>query len=320
MKLLFTFLLVAVAIACFAQKRQNVYFFKDDGSYAELLDSADFVRIVSEPDSGSTLYNINDYYKNNHRKLIGKSSSIIPVAFEGQTASYYENGNRKEVNNYKKGKLVGDQYEFYPNGKIYLTTYYADDNVKNNGLTDFEIFANYDSLGNVLAEDGEGNFKFYNSKFTSVILEGNLKAGKKDGKIIGEQNGRTFVENFINGKFIDGVSTDKAGMTISYKDINEALPEFLGGPIGFNKYLSQNIWYPELERQQRIQGKAVVVFTVETDGSLSNIKVQHPSTKNFDNEAMRVIKKSPKWKPGIQHGVPVRTRFTQAISFTLGGR
>lgn len=320
MKFLFTLLFLAVATIGVAQKKQNVYFFKDDGSYAEIPDSADFVRIVSEPDSGSTLYIINEFYKNEHRKLIGKSSTIIPVKFEGQTASYYENGNRKEINNYKKGMPVGNQFEFYPNGKIYLTKQYADDNDKNHDLVDFEIIANYDSLGNTLAEGGEGHFKFYDSKFKNVILEGDVKAGKKSGKITGEQDGRTFVENFVNGKFIDGVTTDKAGVYITYKDINESLPEFIGGPTEFSKYLGKNISYPLLERERGIQGKAVVIFTVEADGSISNIGVQHPSTKNFDNEAIRVIKKSPKWKPGMQHAAPVRARFTQAISFSLGSR
>lgn len=90
----------AVFIACFlvinsfAQKKQNVYFLKDNGKYVTERDSADYTRIVQEPDSGSKLYNVVEYYPNGNPKMIAKSSAVDLIKLEGQTISFYQNKNK----------------------------------------------------------------------------------------------------------------------------------------------------------------------------------------------------------------------------------
>jgi len=77
MKLSFTVIFLLIGGLCLAQKR-NVYFLKNDGRYVVTRDSADYIRIVSEPDSGSALYNVAEGYLSGKRKLTGKSSAIDP--------------------------------------------------------------------------------------------------------------------------------------------------------------------------------------------------------------------------------------------------
>src|ERR1700754_2788904 len=115
MKFFYTLALIFTATLCFAQ-RQNVYFLKNNGQYVDVRDSANYIRIVREPDSASVLYNGSEFYLNGKQKLIGKSTTINPPTYDGQCAVYYANGKIKSLINYKKGAKAGKDFEFYPNG------------------------------------------------------------------------------------------------------------------------------------------------------------------------------------------------------------
>jgi protein TonB len=93
--------------------------------------------------------------------------------------------------------------------------------------------------------------------------------------------------------------------------------EFPGGIEKFYKYLGNSIRYPAVARENNVQGKVFLTFVVEKDGSLTDIKVMRGIGSGCDEEAMRVIKASPKWKPGQQNGRTVRQQYTVPISFTL---
>ena len=97
----------------------------------------------------------------------------------------------------------------------------------------------------------------------------------------------------------------------------EQVPEFPGGIQAFFKFLSENIRYPSESRRLGVQGRVIISFIVEQDGSLTNIKVVRGVAGDIDKEALRVINLSPKWKPGIQNGHTVRVEYSVPISFTL---
>lgn len=99
--------------------------------------------------------------------------------------------------------------------------------------------------------------------------------------------------------------------------MSEDPPQFPGGEKARNKYLRESIVYPELEKDSNIQGKVVVNFIVEKDGSLSNIKILKSVSENIDKEAIRVIYNMPKWIPGKQRGKPVRVYVNLLMRFTL---
>ena len=97
----------------------------------------------------------------------------------------------------------------------------------------------------------------------------------------------------------------------------EKTAEYPGGLDKFNEYLSKSIRYPAIARENNVQGKVFMTFIVEKDGSLTDIKVMRGIGSGCDDEAIRVIKASKKWSPGMQNGRAVRQQYTVPISFTL---
>ena len=99
----------------------------------------------------------------------------------------------------------------------------------------------------------------------------------------------------------------------------EQLPEYPGGIEAFYKWLGKAINYPPNSRENNIQGRVTVNFVVEKDGSLTDIKVLRgvPGGADLDKEAIRVLKTSKKWNPGIQNGRPVRVSYSVPIMFQL---
>lgn len=97
----------------------------------------------------------------------------------------------------------------------------------------------------------------------------------------------------------------------------EQQAEFKGGQAALMKWLSSNIRYPELAAQNNISGRVTVKFTVEKDGSISNPTIAKGVDKELDKEALRVVSKMPKWNPGKNNGVAVRSYFYLPVVFKL---
>ncbi len=100
-------------------------------------------------------------------------------------------------------------------------------------------------------------------------------------------------------------------------DVVEQMPEYPGGMQELMKFLSMNVRYPEAAHKAGVQGRVIVKFIVETDGSLSNVKVVKKVSDDLDGEAIRVVSTMPKWKPGMQNGTAVRVNYTIPITFRL---
>ncbi|NOX86796.1 MAG: energy transducer TonB [Chlorobi bacterium] len=94
-------------------------------------------------------------------------------------------------------------------------------------------------------------------------------------------------------------------------------PEFPGGTAAMFQYLHDNIKYPSLAKETNIQGTVFIGFVIERDGSVSNVKVLRPVGGGCDEEAVRVVQSMPRWKPGMQHGRPVRVSFNMPVKFVL---
>ena len=98
----------------------------------------------------------------------------------------------------------------------------------------------------------------------------------------------------------------------------ETMPSFPGGDAALMKYISDNVRYPAIAQENGIQGRAICQFTVEKDGSISDIQiVRSAGDETLDKEAKRVIKSMPKWSPGKQRGKAVRVSYTIPINFRL---
>ena len=100
-------------------------------------------------------------------------------------------------------------------------------------------------------------------------------------------------------------------------DYVEQMPEFPGGMSALIDFLSSNIKYPEDAIKQNIGGRVIVMFVVETDGSITNVRVARTVFPSLDSEAIRVVKSMPKWKPGKEKGRVVRVNYTLPVIFSI---
>ena len=99
--------------------------------------------------------------------------------------------------------------------------------------------------------------------------------------------------------------------------IVENKPEFEGGMEGFYEFVAKNLEYPKEATANNIGGKVYLEFIVAKDGSIQDIKVMKGIGYGCDEEAIRVLQKSPKWKPGKQRGRPVKVKMAVPIFFKL---
>lgn len=92
-------------------------------------------------------------------------------------------------------------------------------------------------------------------------------------------------------------------------------PTFPGGDSAMMEFLRKNLKYPKKAIKNNIQGRILMSFVVAKDGSITNVKIQKEAHPLLNKEAMRIVKKMPKWKPGKKNGKVVRVRFTLPITF-----
>jgi TonB family protein len=308
-----------------AQKKQNVYLVKNNGKEVKIRDSADFVRIIEEPDSGEVYFNLKEYYKDGTPKLIGKVSSFDPrLIYEGPFVSYYPNGKRKSTVNYKKNASIGTAYYFFADGKVKKSLEYIEEDPieKKAGIKSldakFKLIYQVDSLGKVFVQDGNGRLIEETKIGKDVLIEeGDYKDGYKDGVWTGKYLSGTssYTETYNLRKLVSGVNT-VGDQTYAYTDFGSP-PQFKGGINEFYKYLSRSIKYPANAYKSLIGGSVYVSFVVEKDGRVADIKIDKPVYPSIDEEALRVMTASPKWIPGTQRGLPVRVKYNIPIKFNV---
>ncbi|MFI3328141.1 MAG: energy transducer TonB [Rikenellaceae bacterium] len=98
----------------------------------------------------------------------------------------------------------------------------------------------------------------------------------------------------------------------------ETMPSFNGGDLStFRNWVMSKVVYPQIAAENGISGRVILTFVVEKDGALSNIEILLTPDRSLSDEAIRVLKQSPKWTPARQRNQPVRLKFTLPIEFTI---
>ena len=118
----------------------------------------------------------------------------------------------------------------------------------------------------------------------------------------------------------DLMESDDYGSLEIEKDVYmlvETMPEFPGGTPALTDYLKKETIYPEQAREDSIQGRVLLSFVVEKDGSISNPVVVKSSGDILDAEALRVLSEMPKWNPGMDNGILCRVQYAIPINFRL---
>lgn len=169
-------------------------------------------------------------------------------------------------------------------------------------------------------------------KFTPPVI-------KKDAEVKPEEemksqnelmNTKTAIGSFnVKGNDEDGGTVLKAKETIAQPeppkhveenkvfDIVEQMPSFPGGAGELMKWLSNHVQYPAIALENGIQGRVIVAFVVERDGSITDVNVVRSVDPSLDKEAARVVRQMPKWIPGKQNGAAVRVKFNVPVTFRL---
>ena len=131
-------------------------------------------------------------------------------------------------------------------------------------------------------------------------------------RLMKKKRGTEWEENRAFTMYIRGVCY------YSREEIAEEQPVPPTGDIlSLLKWIVKHIKYPERAAKNGVQGRVIVRFVVEKDGSLTHVQVAKPVDPDLDKEAIRVVKSMGKWKPGMQCGKPVRSRYTLPIQFNL---
>ncbi|WP_455674014.1 TonB family protein [Phocaeicola sp.] len=181
----------------------------------------------------------------------------------------------------------------------------------------------------------------------SVIIKGTTSgtiSDKEGNFVITTSVGETLVVSFVDCKpkevVIPGGKTENMVITLDIEErkkmpqhvpepvekpvlandvfqVVEEMPEFPGGMAACLKFMGENIRYPEVAHSNGVQGKVIVQFVVEEDGSITSPEVVRAVDPYLDAEALRVIMTMPKWKPGKQRGQAVKVKYTIPVSFKL---
>ena len=168
-------------------------------------------------------------------------------------------------------------------------------------------------------------------KFTAPVI-------KKDSEVKPEDELKTQDQLMNNTKAIGGFDVkgndDAGGEVLKAKeiiaqpeppkeeenkvfDVVEQMPAFPGGPSALMSYLSKNIKYPVVAEENGVQGRVIVTFVVEKDGSITDVHIAKSVDPSLDKEAQRVVRSMPNWIPGKQNGSAVRVKYTVPVTFRL---
>ncbi len=151
---------------------------------------------------------------------------------------------------------------------------------------------------------------------TDVSTKLEQKSGEADNGLGQSDNGLSTEDENNKTTAQAPVATDMNDNPLNLRVI-ERLPEFPGGMVEFMKWITRQLRYPKAAIAQKIQGIVTVGFIIGKDGTVSEVKIVKGVDPLLDNEALRVVKLMPKWKPGEEKGKPCLTYFCIPVNFNL---
>lgn len=287
------------------------------GSITKELDKAYYVKIVTFPDE-----NVKDtiaeefYLSNNGLKLQGKVSDFFGTKFKGKKYELFENGNLKSEEMFSHDShQIDTAFYYHQNGKIKSILYYPFTIDKKGKYKNEEplYLAYADSTGKILLKDGNG---FAVSDNSYSYEEGYYVNHKKQGDWKGHFNGKryTFIETFIEGKLISGITTDSIGNRTPYDSITGwKEPTYPGGINTLMQYIGRNYDYPMQALHAGVNGIVEIEFVIDKSGEPRDFKLKRDLGYGTGEAGLRVAKKMKKWEPGQQRGIPVNVKYVLPI-------
>ena len=238
MKSIFILIFSLAATFTFAQKKQNTYYFDANDDITFIKEKVSYFRVIQEPGAGSPYFIMQEFYNDNTIKRLGLVSSYEPnLKFEETLISYFPNGKKSSVENYKNNKLINFAYQYYHNGKIKEQRDYLDylDVSLKDAFFKYKTIQVLDSSGRkLLDENGSGIINIFDINSDSEA--GAYVNGIKDGiwtsynSVLNEQ----YEDVYTDGKYIKGKTIPSNGIAVEYEKLKQ-WPEFPGGNKVFGK-------------------------------------------------------------------------------------
>ena len=249
---------------------------------------ASYYRIGSVDSLGRWQGAVRDYYRSGDVQMKGK---YVDGMKDGVFLYYTNRNTYSSAGRYAKEDVVGKWEDYHWNGVLEKEVYYNDETFTRNV---------WDSLGRQQVVNGNGKFvRWYPNG--QIAEEGNYDGGKKTGDWYGYHEDGTpyFKEFYRNNRLVHGVSETKNGRRYVYDQLSQYAFPVIGMPE-FKKYLESNMRRPKTTEVR--SGIVKVVFNVGNDGSVWDFVIIEGLSHHYDQEAIRLIKEGPAWRPGVLHG------------------
>lgn len=310
-----------------AQAEDTIYYFNKGNVPSKKEDAASYKVVSKKPDANG-LYTVSEYSANGTLRMNGFSANEYGYLLVGEAKYYFPNGSKEKEGEYAvlpwnrtTYSEVGNWNYWWNNGQKFAERKYTQDAAQKETIN--YLVNHWDSTGILMVKDGNGT---YENTFARIIdgvdvwhrITGKVKNGMNDGQWLCTYDGGkiSYSEKYKAGELLKGTSYDKAGKKYNYKKVEEP-PAFPGGDLEIIRFLQRNIRYPQMERDNDIQGRVMIRFFVDTDGSIKEPTLIRTVSPGIDRESMRVVKMLPNFIPGKQRGQPVRVYFTLPVVYKL---
>jgi antitoxin component YwqK of YwqJK toxin-antitoxin module len=261
-----------------------------DADWKEIDDPsiAYYYRIGTVDSLGRWQGALRDYYRNGSVQMKGK---YLDGMKDGVFIYYTNRNTYSSAGRYVKEESVGKWENYHWNGVLESEVYYNDESFTRNI---------WDSLGRQQVVNGRGKYVRWHAN-GQVAEEGNYDGGKKTGNWYGYHDDGTpyFREFYQNNRLVHGVAETKNGRRYVYDQLSQYAFPVTGMPE-FKKYLDANMRRPL--STEPMSGVVKVVFNVGNDGSVWDFVIVQSLSQSYDQEAIRLIKEGPAWRPGVLHG------------------
>lgn len=283
-----------------------------DADWKKTISSkAEYYRVFNE--LAPNKWCIEDYHKkNNQIKLSGHFTSHSMELKDGLFVFYYENGNKERACSYKSNMLEGAFTNYYDNGSVQDEGRFAD------GLTEGRFVAYYrngnvSNVGSYVAGMLNGQWKQYYEDIKEVWVVRTYDNGVLTQLTSYYPGGKLKrIEKYQDLEAF-GKCYNEKGDEIAFTPFStKPSPSFL-----IQEYLQNNLQYPVEARSRNVEGKVIVQFAVNEDGSIGEVKLMKGIGWGCDEEAIRVVSKMPLWEPGALDDKKIKIYLSQPISFKL---
>lgn len=164
------------------------------------------------------------------------------------------------------------------------------------------------------SEIGKAKYLLFAPLAGALLMVSNIESVARE---IGEQIPEVAeVQQKAEAKASDAIAPADTTKNVVY-DVTETLPQFPGGQEMMMKYLAANIKYPASAVKAKKQGRVIVTFVIQKDGSVTKARIARSVDPELDAEALRIVKAMPNWTPGTQDGKPVNVKYTIPVIFSL---